>query len=44
MTYLIYVCTDAEGNKFETRIYSEALKCKAEGGSFVLRYEEHRTY
>ena len=44
MTYLIYVCTDVQGNKFETHSYAKAQECKAKGGSFITRYEEVRTY
>lgn len=44
MTTLTYICTDKNGNTFEVKTYAEAEKVKAEGGTYIRRYEEKRTY
>lgn len=44
MTTLTYICTDKQGNTFEVKTYAEAEKVKAEGGTYIRRYEEKRTY
>lgn len=44
MTYLTYICTDKNGKTFEVKTYAEAEKVKAEGGTYICRYEEKRTY
>lgn len=44
MTYLSYVCTTREGKTFTTTNYAEALACRDNGGTFVCRYTEVKTY
>ena len=38
MTVLIYVCKTKEGKVVEVKTYTEALKIKAEGGTFKAKY------
>ncbi len=44
MTILTYICTDKQGNTFEVKTYPEAQKVKAEGGTYICRYQEIKTY
>ena len=38
MTVLTYECVTKEGKKVEVKTYAEALKIKAEGGTFKPKY------
>lgn len=38
MTALTYECVTKEGKKVEVKTYAEALKIKAEGGTFKPKY------
>ena len=44
MTTLTYVCTTKDGKVIEVKTYDEALKIKAEGGTYKPKYTEVRTY
>lgn len=44
MTYLTYVCTTKAGEVVEVKTYAEVLKIKEEGGTYVCKYEEVKTY
>ena len=38
MTTLTYECVTKDGKKVEVKTYTEALKIKAEGGTFKPKY------
>ena len=40
MTALTYECITKDGKKVEVKTYAEALKIKAEGGTFKAKYTE----
>lgn len=44
MTTLTYVCTTKDGKVVEVKTYDEALKIKAEGGTYKPKYTEVKTY
>lgn len=44
MTTLYYVCKAANGKTCVTTSYKEAQRIKAEGGTYKVKYKEHRTY
>lgn len=44
MTDLIYVCKTKDGKITETKSYKEAQSIKAEGGSYMVKYVENKTY
>jgi hypothetical protein len=44
MTTVTYVCTLKNGEVKETKSYAEAQTIKANGGEYVVRYDEQKTY
>ena len=44
MTTVIYVCTATDGKVTETKSFNEAQVIKEAGGTYVIRYEETKTY